>query len=164
MKTTIPISVMRWERVIAANLKSRYLKRSVRAIPILGRRLRPGDVLLGAAVLAVVIAVVVNGISQVRTNHGTKRDTANFKKFLSASVGSAGFGNPRVSLRPKVDTVCATHRRPDYRLCARIDAKTGHITSAYKLVPQAGGGTQRVNVSLDRAGSASAAPRSTQTG
>ena len=136
----------------------------MQAIPFLRRRLRPADLLLGAAVLVVAIAVLVNGISQVRTNHGTKRDIAKFKTFLNTSVGSAGFGNPRVSLRPKVDTVCATHRKPDYRLCARLDAKTGDITSAYKLVPTPGGGTRREAVSLDQAGSASAAPRSTQTG
>jgi hypothetical protein len=135
----------------------------MQAIPILGRRLRPSDLLLGAAVLAVAIAVVVNGITEVRNNHGTKRDIANFKRFLATSVGSAGFGNPRVSLRPKVDTVCATHRQPDYRLCARLDANSGKLLSAYKLVPKPGGRTQRVKVNLARAGSSSVAPRSTQT-
>ena len=136
----------------------------MRAIPLLGRRLRPGDMLLGAAVLAIAIAVVVNGITDVRDNHGTKRDIATFKRFLETSVGPAGFGNPRVSLRPKVDTVCATHRQPDYRLCARLEAKSGRILSAYKLTPKPGGGTLRENVSPDRAESSSAAPRSTQTG
>jgi hypothetical protein len=136
----------------------------MQAIRILGRRLRPADLLLGVAVLAVAIAVVVNGITEVRDNHGTKRDIANFKRFLNTSVGSAGFGNPRVSLRPKVDTVCATHRNPDYRLCARLDAKSGKILSAYKLVPKPGGGSRRETVSLAPAGSSSAAPRSTRRG
>jgi hypothetical protein len=136
----------------------------MQAIPILGRRLRPADLLLGAAVLAVAIAVVVNGITEVRNNHGTKRDIANFKSFLNTSVGPAGFGNPRVSLRPKVDTVCATHRQPDYRLCAQLDAKSGELLSAYKLVRGPGGKTQRVDVSLDQAESSSAGRRSTRTG
>jgi hypothetical protein len=136
----------------------------MQAIPILGRRLRPADLLLGAAVLAVAIAVVVNGVSAVRDNHGTKRDLASFKAFLNNSVGPLGFGNPRVKLRPKADTVCATHRQPDYRLCAQLDAKTGKVLSAYKLVPQPGGKTQRVDVSLDQARSSSAGRRNTQIG
>jgi hypothetical protein len=136
----------------------------MQAIPFLGRRLRLGDLLLGAAVLAVAIAVVVNGITDVRDNHGTKRDIAGFKRFLDDSIGQTGFGNPRVSLRPKVDTVCATHRQPDYRLCARLDAKSGKVISAYKLVPNPGGGSRRVPFNPDRAESSSAAPRSTQTG
>jgi hypothetical protein len=136
----------------------------MQAIPIIGRRLRPADLLLGAAVLAVAIAVVVNGITEVRDNHGTKRDIATFKNFLNSSVGPAGFGNPRVKLRPKVDTVCATHRNPNYRLCAEMDSKSGKILSAYKLVPKAGGGTQRVPVNPDLAESSSAGRRSTRTG
>jgi hypothetical protein len=116
----------------------------MQAIPFLGRRLRLGDLLLGAAVLAVAIAVVVNGITDVRDNHGTKRDIASFNRFLDDSTGHTGFGNPRVSLRPKIDTVCATHRQPDYRLCARLDAKSGKVISAYKLVPKPGGGSRRV--------------------
>jgi hypothetical protein len=136
----------------------------MRAIPLFGRRLRPADWLLGAAVLAVAIAVVVNGITAARDNHGSKRDVASFKRFLHASVAASRFGNPRVSLRPKFDTVCATHRQPAYRICARLDSKTGKVLSAYKLVPKPGGGTQRVNVTLGPAGSSSAAPRSTQTG
>jgi hypothetical protein len=116
----------------------------MQAIPLIGRRLRPADLLLGAAVLAVAIAVVVNGLTELRDHHGTTRDIANFKRFLDDSIGQEGFGNPRVSLRPKVDTVCATHRQPDYRLCARLDAKSGKVVSAYKLVPKPGGGSQRV--------------------
>ena len=136
----------------------------MQAIPLLKRRPRVGDVLLGAAVLAVAVAVVVNGRSAFRTNHGTKRDIKAFNAYLDKYVGRAGFGNPRVKLRDPVDTVCATHRGPDYRLCARIDASSGRVLSAYKLVPKPGGGSQRVPFSPARARSSSAAPRSTQTG
>jgi hypothetical protein len=136
----------------------------MQAIPFLKRRLRIGDVLLGAAVLAVAIAVVVNGISEVRTNHGTKRDIASFNRYLDRYVGRAGFGNPRVSLRPAFDTVCATHRQPNYRLCTRMDSHNGRVLSAYKIEPKPGGGSTRVPFTPGRAGSSSAAPRSTQAG
>jgi hypothetical protein len=136
----------------------------MQAIPLLGRRLRLGDVLLGAAVLAVAIAVVVNGITEVRNNHGTKRDVASFNRYVKRYVGGAGFGNPRVKLGRKVDLVCATHRQPDYRLCTQLDAKSGKLVSAYKLQRGAGGHTVRVPFTPGRAGSSSAAPRSTQTG
>jgi hypothetical protein len=136
----------------------------MQAIPLLGRRLRVGDVLLGVAVLAVAIAVVVNGRNDLRTNHGTKRDIKAFNAYLDKYVGRKGFGNPRVKLRDPLDTVCATHRVPDYRLCARIDADDGKIVGVYKLVAKPGGGSQRVPFNPVRAGSSSAAQRSTQTG
>jgi hypothetical protein len=136
----------------------------MQAIPLLGRRPRPADLLLVAAVLIVAVAVVRNGIIEYRDNHGTKRDLANFKRFLDSSVGRAGFGNPRVKLGRKIDSVCATHRAPDYRLCAQLDSKTGKTLRAYKYVSTPGGGTRRVKVSPGPTGSASAAPRSTRTG
>jgi hypothetical protein len=136
----------------------------MQAIPFLKRRLRPADLLLGATVLVVAVAVVVNGITEVRDNHGTKRDLASFKRYLDRYVGRVGFGNPRVSLRPKFDTVCATHRKPDYRLCAQLDSHNGKVVSAYKIEPKPGGGSIRVPFTPGRAGSSSAAPRSTQTG
>jgi hypothetical protein len=136
----------------------------MQAIPLLRRPLRLGDVLLGAAVLIVTVAVVVNGISDVRTNHGTKRDIASFNSYLDTNVGRAGFGNPRVSLRPKFDTVCATHRQPDYRLCTKMNSKNGRVLSAYKILPKAGGGSTRVPFNPARAESSSAGSRSTQTG
>jgi hypothetical protein len=128
----------------------------MQAIPLLGRKLRPADALLGVAVLAVAVAVVVNGISDVRTNHGTKRDIASFNNYLDANLSRAGFGNPRVSLRPKFDTVCATHRQPDYRFCTKMDSNNGRVISAYKILPKAGGGSTRVPFNPGRAGSSSA--------
>src|SRR5262249_20735866 len=110
------------------------------------------------------IAAVVNGVSQVRDNHGTKRDIASFDSFLARNGGSAGFGNPRVRLHSKLDSVCATHRVPGYRVCLDLTAARGRIVDAHEIVRDPAGGSRRVPSSPGRAGSSSAAPRSTRTG
>jgi hypothetical protein len=101
---------------------------------LLKRRPSTGTLLLAAAVLVVAIAAVVNGVSELRNNHGTKRDLQVFNGYVRDNVGPAGFGRPRVKLHAKRDSVCATHRRPAYQLCTLINAHTGKIVSVYKVV------------------------------
>ncbi len=101
---------------------------------MLKRRPSTGTLLLAAAVLVVAIAAVVNGISEVHNNHGTTRDVANFNRYLRDNVGPTGFGRPRVKLGHKTDTVCATHRSPDYQLCTLLSAQGGRVMSVYKIV------------------------------
>ena len=136
----------------------------MQALPLLGRRPRLGDVLIVAVVLAIAIAAVVNGVSQARNNHGTKRDIATFDSYLASNGGMAGYGNPRVRLHSKLDSVCATHRLPEYRVCLDLTSDHGKIVDAYEIVRDPGGGSRRVPFNPARAGSSSAAPRSTQTG
>ncbi len=136
----------------------------MQALPFLGRRPRLGDALIVAAVVAIAIAAVVNGVSQVRNNHGTKRDIATFDSYLTSNGGRAGYGNPRVRLHSKLDSVCATHRLPEYRVCLDMTSAHGKIVDVYEIVRDPAGGSRRVPFNPARAGSSSAAPRSTQTG
>jgi hypothetical protein len=110
---------------------------------LLGRRPRVGTLLLALAVAVVAVAAVVNGVSEVRNNHGTKRDIARFNSYLENNVGRAGFGRPRVKLHRRFDTVCATHRKPTYQLCTQLSSKTGKVESVYKIVRGPGGRLQR---------------------
>lgn len=98
------------------------------------KRPSTGSLLLGAAVLFVAIAVVVNGVGEVNNSHGTKRDLRVFNSYLRDNVGPEGFGRPRVKLHARMDVVCATHRNPDYQLCTQIRATSGEIARVYKIV------------------------------
>jgi hypothetical protein len=106
---------------------------------LLKARPRTGTLLLGLAVAVVAIASIVNGVSEVKNSHGTKRDLRVFNNYLRDNVGPSGFGRPRVKLHAKRDSVCATHRAPDYQLCLSIRATSGQIASAYKVVRGADG-------------------------
>jgi hypothetical protein len=133
----------------------------MQAIALRGHRPRVGDALIVAAVVALAVVALVNGVGQVATNHDAKRAVASFHSYIARTVGHAGFGKPRVKLGSALDTVCASHRVPDYRLCVEMSAGQGRVVRAYEIVRAPGGGSQRVGLTPGRAGSASAAQRST---
>ena len=134
----------------------------MRTVPLLRWRPRTVDVLIAVTVVVVAVAIVVNGVSEVRTHHRNVREIATFKRFIAVNMGSKGFGRPRVRFYAKHDIVCGTHRGPSYKLCLFVTAETGRFLRAYKIIDSPAG-KRRVPVIPRQSGTASAAPRSTRT-
>jgi len=94
------------------------------------RDLSRGDVLLGIAIAAVFLAVIVNAPTTLQGGHQRRRARAAFEDWAEKNGGRRAYGIAIPESHPTFDVICAAHYRggihrkgnADYRIYLLIDS------------------------------------------